>query len=137
MRSYAFMQESPDRDYFLPALLTSFILFAPIVGSCITGIAVTEAFQRMSSAGPVSLSVLGSYMGTALLWTAIGLILWPIGLGSYLFLTLKLEYKRVWFWRAAVASCILLLFSATIIVALPALLFLVFGRSRLLPGQRD
>ena len=129
------MQESPRRSYFLPAVLTSFLLFAPIVGGCITGIGMMVAFQRLSAAGPVSPSVLAGYVSAALLWTLAGLILWLIGLGSFLFLTLKLNYKYVWFWKIAVASCTLGLFSSTIIVAVPMLLFLVFGRSRFLPKK--
>ncbi len=131
------MQESPHGNHFLPAVLTSFLLFAPIIGGGIAAIAMMLAFQRISSTGAVNLSVLAGPIAAALIWTAAGLVLWLIGLGSFFVLTLKLSYKRVWFWRVAVVSSILLLFSSTIVVALPALLFLVFGRSRLLPGKLD
>jgi MotA/TolQ/ExbB proton channel family len=131
------MQESPDRSYFLPAVITSFLLFAPLVGGCLTVIAMMLTFQRISSTGAVNLSVLSAPIATALLWTLVGLILWLIGLGSFLFLALKLNYKRVWFWRIAVASSILLLFSSAIVVALPMLCFLFFRRSSLLPGQQN
>jgi len=137
MRTYSFMQESPGRDYFLPALLTSFLLFAPLAGGCLTALSVFFAFQRLSTAGEINTSVLASNIGTALLWTLAGIILWLIGLGSFLFLTLKLNYKRLWFWRVAVASCILGLFSSTIVVALPTLCLLVCWRSRLLLVQED
>jgi len=129
------MPESRQESYFLPAVLTSFLLFAPLVGGGMTVMAVLIAFQRIPSpGGAVNLSVLASLMATALLWTAIGIILWLIGLGSFLFLTLKLNYKRVWFWRVAVTSSVLFLFSSTIVVALPTLCFIIFGRSRFLPG---
>src|SRR5450631_3479607 len=135
MRTFFLMPGSPQGSYFLPAVLTSFLLFAPLVGGGMTATAMLIAFQRMSSTGDaINISVLASPMATALLWTAIGIILWLIGLGSFLFLTLKLNYKRVWFWRVAVASS-LLLFSSAIVVALPTLCFLVFGRSRFLPGH--
>jgi len=135
MRTYSFMQESPDKSHFFSAVLTSFLFFAPLVGAGLTTISIMLVFQRISALGAVNLSVLAGPMATALVWTAMGTILWLIGLRSFLFLTLKLNYKRVWFWRMAVASSILGLFSPTSVVALPTLLFLVFGRSRFLPGQ--
>jgi len=129
------MRKSPDRDYFLPAFFTSFLLFAPLAGGCLAAIFIMLAFQRMGPTGAVNLSVLASAIGTALLWALAGIILWLMGLGGFLFLTLKLNYKRVWFWRVAVASCLLGLFSSTSVVALPALCLLLFWRSRLLPPQ--
>ncbi|MCE0522672.1 MAG: MotA/TolQ/ExbB proton channel family protein [Methylacidiphilales bacterium] len=140
MRTYSFRQESPDKGHFLPAVLTSFLLFAPLVGAGLTAISIMLVFQRISALGEVNISALAGPMATALAWTAMGTILWLIGLGSFLFLTLKLDYKRVWFWRMAVASCILLIFSSSFVAALPALCFLWFlfsRQSRLLPGQPD
>jgi hypothetical protein len=120
-----------------PALLTSFLLFAPPVLSCFGAIGMLLAFQWIFPTSAVTPTTLFTPIAAALLCTAVGLILWLIGLGRFFSLTLKHNCKSRWFWWVAVASCILAVFSSppAVVVALPTLLFLVFKRSRFLPGQ--